>query len=101
MKRRLFMTMVGALAAAPASLFAADEAAPEDDKKKKRKRNGMKKGQDETPKEFVPLFNGKDLTGWANVGAADGTWKVEEGKLVVEKATAAGFGRSGNIAISF
>lgn len=85
MNRRLFISVAGALVAAPASLFAADEAAPEEGKKKKRKRNGMKDDKNEAAAEFVPLFNGKDLTGWAGVDAQEGTWKVEDGKLVVEK----------------
>jgi len=37
-------------------------------------------------KDFRPLFNGKDLSGWELVGCKEGTWKVEGGELVVEKA---------------
>ncbi len=36
--------------------------------------------------EFRPLFNGKDLSGWIPVDCKDGTWKVESGNLIVEKA---------------
>ncbi|HPD48208.1 MAG TPA: DUF1080 domain-containing protein [Anaerohalosphaeraceae bacterium] len=35
----------------------------------------------ETP-GFVPLFNGKDLTGWVNVNTAEDTWTVRDGILV-------------------
>jgi len=83
------MTIAGALAAAPAGIFAQDEPAkdePANEEKKKRNRKDKDMKKEKEPKEFVPLFNGKDLTGWANVGAADGTWKVEDSKLVVEKA---------------
>ncbi len=30
---------------------------------------------------FIPLFNGKDLTGWVNVNCAPETWTVQEGML--------------------
>ncbi len=33
-------------------------------------------------KDFKPLFNGKDLTGWVPVNTAPSTWKVEDGMLV-------------------
>lgn len=32
--------------------------------------------------EFVPLFNGKDLKGWAAASGGDGGWIVEDGCLV-------------------
>lgn len=32
-------------------------------------------------KEFVPLFNGNDLTGWTNVNCAPETWSVREGMI--------------------
>ena len=31
--------------------------------------------------EFVPLFNGRDLTGWTNVNCAPGTWTAIDGLL--------------------
>ena len=31
---------------------------------------------------FVPLFNGKDLTGWVNVNAHPGTFVVKDGEIV-------------------
>ncbi|MFP6604451.1 MAG: DUF1080 domain-containing protein, partial [Pirellulaceae bacterium] len=31
---------------------------------------------------FVSLFNGKDLTGWADVNTAPDTWTVRDGLLV-------------------
>ncbi|MCS6852267.1 MAG: DUF1080 domain-containing protein [Gemmataceae bacterium] len=31
---------------------------------------------------FVPLFNGKDLTGWVNVNTQPSTWRVEDGVLI-------------------
>jgi hypothetical protein len=41
-----------------------------------------------TPEEsadgWLPLFNGKDLTGWTVVGSGD--WKVKDGELVIESA---------------
>ena len=30
---------------------------------------------------FVPLFNGRDLTGWVNVNCAPETWSVREGVI--------------------
>ena|GEM_PF-3518218 len=33
---------------------------------------------------WLPLFNGKDLTGWTVIGSGD--WKVKDGELVVESA---------------
>src|SRR5687767_8576349 len=44
----------------------------------------------QTPGEWTPLFNGKDLTGWSVAGGRGGTstapsqaqWKVEDGVLV-------------------
>jgi len=30
---------------------------------------------------FVPLFNGRDLTGWTNVNCAPETWSVRDGKI--------------------
>jgi formylglycine-generating enzyme required for sulfatase activity/tRNA A-37 threonylcarbamoyl transferase component Bud32 len=32
---------------------------------------------------FVPLFNGKDLTGWVADGGGESAWRVEDGELVV------------------
>ena len=31
---------------------------------------------------FVPLFNGKDLSGWVNVNCAPETWTVDQGRIV-------------------
>jgi hypothetical protein len=31
---------------------------------------------------FVPLFNGKDLSGWVNVNCAPSTWSVKDGVIV-------------------
>ena len=36
----------------------------------------------ESPHQFKPLFNGKDLTGWVNVNTDDDTWFVRDGLLV-------------------
>jgi len=36
----------------------------------------------EDPHTWVPLFNGKDLTGWANVNTDEDTWSVKDGLLV-------------------
>lgn len=33
-------------------------------------------------KEFVPLFNGKNLEGWVNVNCAPETWTVRDGMIV-------------------
>ncbi|SVD84496.1 uncharacterized protein METZ01_LOCUS437350, partial [marine metagenome] len=32
-------------------------------------------------KGFQPLFNGKDLTGWAGVGGDQSNWRVKDGLL--------------------
>jgi hypothetical protein len=34
------------------------------------------------PDGFVPLFNGKDLTGWVNVNCAPGTFFVKDGQII-------------------
>src|ERR1044071_8725235 len=31
---------------------------------------------------FVPMFNGKDLTGWVNVNCAPGTFYVKDGQII-------------------
>src|SRR5947208_6343784 len=31
---------------------------------------------------FVPMFNGKDLTGWVNVNCAPGTFFVKDGMVI-------------------
>jgi hypothetical protein len=33
------------------------------------------------PAGFVPLFNGRDLTGWVNVNCAPSTWSVKDGVI--------------------
>lgn len=38
--------------------------------------------QETTPREFVDLFNGKDLTGWVDVNTTPETWSVRDGLLV-------------------
>ncbi|MFO7974520.1 MAG: DUF1080 domain-containing protein [Candidatus Hydrogenedentota bacterium] len=38
--------------------------------------------QETTPREFVDLFNGKDLTGWVDVNTSPDTWAVQDGLLV-------------------
>lgn len=39
----------------------------------------------ETPRPdadgFVPMFNGRDLTGWTNINCAPETWSVRDGKI--------------------
>lgn len=42
---------------------------------------------------FVPLFNGKDLTGWVPVNVAPGTFTVKEG-LIIDTGKPTGFLRS-------
>ncbi|HLF95498.1 MAG TPA: DUF1080 domain-containing protein [Planctomycetota bacterium] len=34
------------------------------------------------PGGFVPLFNGKDLSGWVNVNCAPATWTVKDGEIL-------------------
>jgi len=36
------------------------------------------------PKGFVALFNGRDLTGWQQIGGRKGSWKVRDGILYAE-----------------
>lgn len=36
--------------------------------------------------KFAPLFNGKDLTGWKQVGGKDGVWAAEDGMLVCKSS---------------
>jgi hypothetical protein len=38
--------------------------------------------QDAKDEDFVPLFNGKDLTGWKTHPSAPGMWSVEDGCIV-------------------
>src|SRR5215469_9082457 len=38
--------------------------------------------EDKPADGFVPLFNGKDLTGWVNVNCAPGTFSVKDGEIV-------------------
>jgi hypothetical protein len=40
---------------------------------------------------FVPLFNGKDLTGWKTPSERDDNWRVENGVLIGTNPTAANF----------
>jgi serine/threonine protein kinase len=39
-------------------------------------------GQEPDADGFVPLFNGKDLTGWEVYGGGTGNWKVVDGAIV-------------------
>ncbi len=34
------------------------------------------------PNGFVPLFNGKDLSGWVNANCAPATWTVKDGEIL-------------------
>ena len=56
--RKLSLSLLAAAALAPAVVFAAEAA-----------------------EDFVPLWNGKDLTGWVNVNGAPETWTVVDGLL--------------------
>ena len=38
--------------------------------------------QDADKKEWISLFNGKDLTGWVNINCAPSTWQVRDGVIV-------------------
>ena len=35
---------------------------------------------------FVPLFNGRDLTGWVDPNCAPETWSVREGKFFLHRS---------------
>src|SRR5260370_11804984 len=37
---------------------------------------------DEKDAGFVPLFNGRDLTGWVNVNCAPGTFSVKDHEII-------------------
>jgi 3-keto-disaccharide hydrolase len=39
-------------------------------------------GADDADNDFVPLFNGRDLTGWVPINVAPGTFRVEDGIIV-------------------
>lgn len=43
---------------------------------------GALAAQETTPREFVDLFNGTDLTGWVDVNTTPETWSVRDGLLV-------------------
>jgi hypothetical protein len=43
---------------------------------------GQLAAQETTPREFVDLFNGKDLSGWVDVNTTPETWSVQDGLLV-------------------
>lgn len=87
-------------AAAPAQDTAPSEApadakgdadAPQAGKKRKPGKPGAKAGANAKARQdrnegFSPLFNGKDLTGWVDVGTGAGKWKADNGLLVVEEA---------------
>src|SRR6516165_1298372 len=40
------------------------------------------RGDDKTDNGFVPMFNGKDLTGWVNVNCAPGTFFIKDGEVI-------------------
>ncbi len=61
MKNRFALTLYASVALVAAA-FAADVAKPEAD-------------------GFVPLFNGRDLTGWTNINCAPESWGVRDGKI--------------------
>jgi hypothetical protein len=79
MKRSMLLAACVLVLAAGSALWAAEAAPP------KAEAASPPKADEEG---FVPIFNGKDLTGW--VGLKDG-YKVEDGRLVCLKET------SGNI----
>jgi hypothetical protein len=60
--------LLALLAAAP---FFADDKKADD-----------KKADDKKDDGFVPLFNGKDLTGWVNVNCAPGTFFVKDNEII-------------------
>ena len=45
-------------------------------------RNMMIKTLDGDDENFVPLFNGRNLDGWANVNCAPETWTVRDGMII-------------------
>jgi hypothetical protein len=45
-------------------------------------RNMMIKTLDDADEKFVPLFNGRNLDGWANVNCAPETWTVRDGMII-------------------
>src|SRR4051794_11577809 len=61
------MNRLTPLGVALAALLFAPPAAPAED----RKGDG-----------FVPMFNGKDLTGWVNVNCAPDTFFVKDGEII-------------------
>jgi hypothetical protein len=64
--RPLRWAAAGLLALAAAAPFYADE----------------KKADGDKDAGFVPLFNGKDLTGWVNVNCAPSTFFVKDGEII-------------------
>ncbi|MDP1563801.1 MAG: DUF1080 domain-containing protein [Pirellulaceae bacterium] len=39
-------------------------------------------GQDDTDEGFVPLFNGRDFTGWVRTNTPESTWSYQDGLVV-------------------
>ena len=68
MKRLRWIALLFALAAL---LPLALPPAPADAEKANEKEDG-----------FVPMFNGKDLTGWVNVNCAPSTFYVKDGEVI-------------------
>lgn len=52
--------------------------------------NGLGAADNEPPKGFTALFNGKDLTNWKESKGKEGHWKVENGVLAYD-------GKGGNL----
>lgn len=70
-------------------------AAPADNADKPGKGNKGDKALKGDPNAgFAPLFNGKDLAGWVDVGTGEGKWKAENGLMVVDKAEHGGWIRT-------
>lgn len=73
---------LGALLIAGAAFFAIAAPGSEDQKSKKPQKAKKDKNQPDEKKAWVPLFNGKDLTGWEVFPKGTGPWKVEKGILI-------------------
>jgi Domain of Unknown Function (DUF1080) len=43
---------------------------------------GFAAADDKTEEGFVPMFNGRDLTGWVNVNCAPSTFYVKDGEII-------------------
>jgi len=78
--RREFLSRI---AARSASLLVAGSALATDAEKKggKGRKSGGRKGKAKESRQWKPLFNGTDLTGWKEMSSKPGQWKVVEGVL--------------------